>query len=391
MTNLSNYARTGASGITITTSDTGSGDKWDIVNTGGGTSTTQWDNSQSIHDGLSMMFATPAGATTAYTAWTTQAGSLARCFGRAYVRLPASPPTASSVVARFLAASSQKARIYVNTSGKVVVGDNTNANQANTTATVPANAWWRVEWDITSGVSAAFEVRYYASAESYTPTETLTGSASNFGAANFDEVRFGTGASLASVVGYWLDDVNYNDIGFPGPSQLWTPPPLIVARPTYFLLPPRPTILRASVQEFATPVAVQPIVAGQATPVAKLPPAAILRRASLQDFPTPVTPGPIVVSPGRLTVLIPAPAIMLRASVQDFATPPTPCPLVVTAVARPALTPTSLILRPASTEGAVPAAAGSQALATSTAGMATATSGAHLTSTTSAGRAVSSP
>lgn len=354
MTNLSNFARTGTSGATITTTDVGSGNKWDVVNTGGGTSTSQWDNSQSIHDGLSMTFATPVAATTAYVAWTTQAGSLTRCWGRTYVRLPTSPPTASSIVARFLAASSQKARIYVNTSGKLVMGDNTNANQGNTTATMPANTWFRVEWDITSGVSNAFEMRYFASAESYTPTETITGAASNFLAGNFDEVRFGTGASLASVVGYWIDDVNYNDIGFPGPSQLWTPPALIVTRPTHFLVPAGPLFVRATLADLPALATPGPVVV-TSTPPAPMPVAPLIARSSLADVVVvaSATPSPLVVT-STTPASLPARPTILRGALADAPPLTTPMPIVVLPAASTALPLAPVVIRGAPQNFATP-------------------------------------
>lgn len=442
MTNLSNTALGGTSGSAITTSDTASGNKWDVATPGTG-GTANWDNSQAVHDPLSMTFATGVTSTSAYVAWTSGSiGSLARIWGRAYVRLPASPPTVTQVIARFLAASAQKARIYCNTSGKLVIADSSNVAAGTTTGTVAANSWFRVEWDITSGVSNAFEFRYYASPESYTATETLTGSTTNFGAANFDEVRFGVGANFASVVGYWIDDVNVNDIGFPGPSQLWTPPAQIISAPAYVQLPPKTTILRSSLADVvvASSTTPQPIVV-TAQPPPVLPPKTTILRASLQDFATPVTTQPIVVTQAGLRATIPTPAIILRASLQDFATPTTPAPLVVSASVRWQLPPPTLIsrapqaalaattgtapvvvtatsrvqtfpaiiLRTAAAGTTVPLASGAQAFATSGAslaattsaaglasaisagGITTATSGATLTSTTSAGKVTNTP
>jgi len=214
--NLSNNFDGGVNATSITTTDTTSGDAWDVVSIGAST-VVNWDNTHTAHGAEAGTFSSGGSAVTAYVAWTTKLGSLPRVFGRAYIWITASPPVVTQIIARGLAATAQKFRLYINTSGKLTIADNANVGAANSTSNIPAGQWVRVEWDITAGTSAPFEIRYWTTADSTgAPTETLTGSA-NFGSANFDEIRFGIAAGFASVAGYWLDDINANSIGFPGP------------------------------------------------------------------------------------------------------------------------------------------------------------------------------
>jgi len=203
------------SGNNVTTGDTSSGDAWNTAQPGTGGSLT-WDNTHAAHGSRAIKISTGGTSTSTYVAWTGL--SISRVRGRANVYITASPPTVTQVIARGMASSLQKFRLYVNTSGKLVIADSSNVSQTTLSTTIPANQWFRVEWDITAGTSAAYEVRLYTSVDSSSATETASGSASNFGSGNFDEVRYGTAANFANVVGYWLDDLGLSDTGFMGPA-----------------------------------------------------------------------------------------------------------------------------------------------------------------------------
>jgi hypothetical protein len=351
--NLSNNFDGGTNGVSITTTDTTSGDAWDVVSIGA-SCVTAWDNTHTAHGAEAGLFSSGGSAVASYVAWTTKVGSIPRIWGRAYVYITASPPTVTQIIARGLAATAQKFRLYINTSGKLVLADNANVAATGGTSTnnIPANQWVRVEWDVTAGTSAPFEVRYWTTADSAgTPTETLTGSATNFGSANFDEIRFGIGASFASVVNYWLDDVNANNIGFPGPVSAPAGgagvQPLV---PTYFCCPPWP--VPPEVQLFAAPAAqavvsaavgVQPLVPTYVCcpPWPYVAPALISESQPLGN-PAQPTESAIVVTPPTPPVLVPP--VFLGAS-QPLGNPaqPTDSPLVVTPPTPRVLVPPVLI------------------------------------------------
>jgi hypothetical protein len=334
--NLSNNFDGGTNGVSITTTDTTSGDAWDVVSIGA-SCVTAWDNTHTAHGAEAGLFSSGGSAVASYVAWTTKVGSIPRIWGRAYVYITASPPTVTQIIARGLAATAQKFRLYINTSGKLVLADNANVAATGGTSTnnIPANQWVRVEWDVTAGTSAPFEVRYWTTADSAgTPTETLTGSATNFGSANFDEIRFGIGASFASVVNYWLDDVNANNIGFPGPVSAPAGgagvQPLV---PTYFCCPPWPYVAPALISE-SQPLGnpAQPtesaIVVTPPTPPVLVPPVFLGASQPLGN-PAQPTDSPLVVTPPTPRVLVPP---VLISSSQPLGNPavPTPQPLVVT-------------------------------------------------------------
>lgn len=327
MTNLNYNADSGTNGNTVTITDTASGDHLDVVQPGTG-GTVQWSNTHPAHGPLGITFLTGATSTSTYVAWTTQLGSLTQIWGRAYFYLPTVPPTVTQVIARGLGATAQKFRLFVNTSGKLVLADSATVSAGTTTSTMLANTQQRVEFMVTSGTSAAFELRYFASAESDTPTETLTGSTTNFGTANFDEIRFGTGANFANVTAYFLDDLNVNSVGFPGPVQLWTPQPRVFQVPALYLPKLTPIVVRSSLADVVTAAATPaPVVVSPASPlIVPLRPATV--RNTLQDPPVLTTPAPVVVSPSSPVARTFSP-VVARSSIQDFSTPVTPPPVVV--------------------------------------------------------------
>ena len=209
-----NNAEGGTNGNTVTATDTGSGDQWSVATPGTG-GTLAYDTTHAGHGTKAIKIATGGTATTSYTAWTGL--GYATLFARVSAYFTAQP-TASAILMRGMASTSQRFRVTVeSTDGKIRLRDQANTQLAVSTNAAQNNAFLRVSLKVVSGTSAAWILSIYNSPDSTTATETLSGSAGNFLAGNFDEIRYGIGASTASVVAYWLDDMAVNDTVDPGP------------------------------------------------------------------------------------------------------------------------------------------------------------------------------
>jgi hypothetical protein len=101
-------------------------------------------------------------------------------------------------------------------SNKVYIRDHNQVHQFNTTATVPNNTWWRIEWHIVNSLTVGEMVlRYFATADATSATETLTSSANCNTGAHTHTVRFGGTGGLNDT--YWMDDIVANATTWAGP------------------------------------------------------------------------------------------------------------------------------------------------------------------------------
>jgi hypothetical protein len=82
------------------------------------------------------------------------------------------------------------------------------------------NAWVRIEYHVkvvgtSSGVG---DVKLFNSAESSTPTETISSTTANFGTLNITDLWFGHGTGAADGIAVRMDDIHVNNTGWAGPS-----------------------------------------------------------------------------------------------------------------------------------------------------------------------------
>jgi hypothetical protein len=210
MAHKENTGQGTGSGVTVTTTDTTSGDQWSVATAGTG-GTLQWDNAHALsgrHD-RGIKNATGGTSTSAYTAWTGL--SYATMFTRSYLHLTGTP-SVTVVVCRGMRSSAQAFRCTVESDGKLHFRDAANGQLAVTSANVQTGTPVRVECKAVAGTSAAWSIKVWNSADSSgTPTETFSGTTGNFGSGNFDEIRFGTGASFANVAAFWGADYGVDD------------------------------------------------------------------------------------------------------------------------------------------------------------------------------------
>lgn len=208
---LSADFETGSNGATLTTSDAGSSTPFTSV-----FGTPKYDSSQAAHGSLAMKCVSAGD----YLNWSE--GSNADQYIRFYVRLSALP---ASPLFLFQATSAGAAawQIYVTSAGRLSI-QAANGKGATTTSAVAANSWFRVEAHCANDPAAGnVQLRYFASPDSTSATETVNQTAMNTLAAN-DAVQVG---ALNLGVTVWLDNLAVNAPSYPGPFPVNTAAPAI--------------------------------------------------------------------------------------------------------------------------------------------------------------------
>jgi hypothetical protein len=214
---LENSAEGGSNGTTVTTSNSGgvSGNAFDSVNIDAGASLT-FDNTHAAHGGLSYNFFS-SSPNDAYVVWTTSMGTQTEFWGRCYLYITAIPTNTFSFFralnAGALAAEIRVAQstgsLYIRDSGANIVGTSVNA--------VAVNAWNRIDFHfVTNTTNGRVDVALYNSNPDGTqPTELVSAVNINSGT-QATAYRFGAPITAGTQT-VWLDDLNLNLSGFPGP------------------------------------------------------------------------------------------------------------------------------------------------------------------------------
>lgn len=225
---LSNNAEGGTSGTTVSTANSGgaSGDAWGTPVIGTGMTLT-FDNAHAAHGTLAYKVALTSTATAiTYLPWpSTQVGTVTEIWGRLYIwSANLTPPAASLRLVRFLNAGTAVAGFNV-ASGTGAIECRSAADAligtASASSAITASTWMRLEFHylFNTATGETARVNVYTG-DSATINTSATCSAINQGAA-CNEVRFGANtAAFSSTSGnaFWLDDINVNATGLPGPA-----------------------------------------------------------------------------------------------------------------------------------------------------------------------------
>jgi hypothetical protein len=219
---LRNGFNAGTSGTAITAGASGyaGGNAFDGVGTAGGTSV--YSNAQVAHGTVSGAFSTPAGGGTASVYWQSSLGPQGVVYGRAYCYLSAAPAVDDGVIA-FSNGGAWGGAILFSSTLQLRVQTQAYAETAIPGVTLPAGAWFRVEWAVTAGAAgaASLTVSYYASMDSTTATATYTDTAGAYGSGTplaVGEVSFGWNASHPSQPALYLDSLALSNTGYLGPD-----------------------------------------------------------------------------------------------------------------------------------------------------------------------------
>jgi hypothetical protein len=203
------HAEQGVLGATVGIGEAGSGSPWDAVV---GTPTITYDNA---HAYGRMAYKVAGGASAQQLVWTSASvGTAAELWGRFYLWSSAAP-SATTGILRFTVGGSQAARLRYEAAGTLSIADGGNSPEVTTANPIPTGQWIRVEWHIQFiATGATVELRTYNNADSTVATETLSVTAAGVGV-NCDRIEVGS-FNAVTWTG-WLDNLQVNATGFPGP------------------------------------------------------------------------------------------------------------------------------------------------------------------------------
>jgi PhoD-like phosphatase len=200
---------------------TAAGFGWDAVTVTAG-STMIYDSTVAHDGGFSCKIAT-TGAVTCYTMWDSAGmlqAAVTQPYYRIYLYMTGNPATQHQVCAGTVSGTAS-ADVIITTSGKVAMRAlATGTPVITTTNSVPLNQWFRLEGFVLSDAAVGqVQVNLYDTADSATPTETLT-SAANLDTTGgvINQWRWGLATAGVSGVNWWMAGVALSTTGPVGPG-----------------------------------------------------------------------------------------------------------------------------------------------------------------------------
>lgn len=227
MTTKANTFLGGTSGATVTTANSGgvSGTAFDSVTlTGAGAIT--FDATPAATNGLAVKIdrgGYGAGNEAALT-WTMPAAT--RSGGRLELFLPSYPPGAVPgednqyyLPLVTITVEYTEIQLFIDNSGRLLATSGRGLAVATGFAAIPLNQWMRIEWDFVTTGTRTYSVKLFPDRTTTTPSTVLSGADPVDLDMVCSDVRFGsTDADFApAYLSYWLDGLNVNDTGLPGP------------------------------------------------------------------------------------------------------------------------------------------------------------------------------
>jgi hypothetical protein len=222
----------GSNTSNVTTSNATSGDQWNAVSSSGAGSSIKYDNTHVVHShATAIQYHYPSGVSAlAYTAWKASIPSAtATAYARLYGYMTANPTVAGQRVTHMMTGAGAAAfAVQITTGGKVRIVNSAGTNIATSTASLPLNAQWRLEVDVTgiSGSTGHPVARFYSGSnlETGTPDETVDGGAGAAVGGLINEVRYGCSTAITQSGAnwdVWLADMAFSDTAQPG---VYVPP-----------------------------------------------------------------------------------------------------------------------------------------------------------------------
>jgi hypothetical protein len=222
MPSLNWTAEGGTENATVSVGNSGgaSGDAWDTV-TIGANATNVYDPSDPAVGKRSNRIATGASSVMSYGQWTAKVAArwpagLTTNYGRCYIKIAAIPGADRTFVEFSDAAgTTNRGNIRVRSTGAIRLRNAANGTVVTSATILSLNTWYRIEYRVDGSVAGDWQIVIFLG-NSTSALETLSGSGANFGGA-IGTVRFGYVANVANADNWWLDGMNVNDVGLPGP------------------------------------------------------------------------------------------------------------------------------------------------------------------------------
>ena len=216
-TTLANGAEDGTNNVAPVAASTGSAgeEPWDTVTVTGGAGVVY--STDQANSGTKSYKITSGASGQAFVQWNVASiGQLDRVYGRFY--LYAATNNAGLTFMRLRGNGTQIVRITMDATGHLEIRNSANTVVATFTNAIAASQWVRVEFDVTPSVAAgAASVKLFNTAASTTATETQSVTSQALGIAFVDEVSWGQVAAAVTMPTYYLDDLQLNITGLPGP------------------------------------------------------------------------------------------------------------------------------------------------------------------------------
>lgn len=210
----------GANGSAVLVADTGSATPWDNVTLAGSTAIT-YSNTHK-YGTLAAKIVCDSTPNLGYLEWdssTLGVGTLTTVYGRMYVYLPSGHDQLLLLYRGLNNAGTRAFETYLSATNRLLVRDNAGNTVGTSSASVSLNQWVRIEYKVVNSVGAGqHEVKLFNSAESSTPTETITGAGVFSTLTNTSYIRMGVVASGKASATYYFDNLLLNDTGYPGPA-----------------------------------------------------------------------------------------------------------------------------------------------------------------------------
>lgn len=221
MPSLNNTAESGTIGATVATGNSGgaSGDSWDNVQIGTNASNT-YVETPVLNGKRAYRLATGANSVMVYNQWTAKIAArwpagMTTNYGRCYLYITAIPGVDTTFAEMSDAAgTTNRANIRVRSTGAIRLRNAANGTVTTTATILSLNTLYRVEWRVDGSITGDYTLALFLG-NSAVAIETLSGTA-NFGGV-IGTYRFGYVANVANAGPIYLDGMNVNDTGLPGP------------------------------------------------------------------------------------------------------------------------------------------------------------------------------
>ncbi len=218
MTQATATFEAGTQGATIATSDTGSTSAWDVVTLPAGTGSLIYDNTH-VYGTRAAKLTAGSTSTTAILQWSSVTlGSISDAYGRFYIWASAFPGNSNNEI-QFRNTGTVRARLKINTAGKIELSNSLNSIVATSTNSIALSQWNRVEFHLTFSSSVGFfEALLFTSPDSSSATETIGTGVSNLnlGGASANEFLIGAISTQTNWT-HWLDNIVWGATSYPGP------------------------------------------------------------------------------------------------------------------------------------------------------------------------------
>ena len=210
---------TNTTGITTGNSGGASGDAFDSVSLGTGATAT-YDNTQARQT-LAAKLATSGTAADCSLNYSTKIGTKSQVWFRAYVYMAANPASNHRLMDAWDSGAGQLCfALYLSSTGKLISANTLGSQIQAMTTSIPLNQWFRIElMAIGSATVGQVEVKLFSTADSTTPTESITSPATQNTRGTFNNYRFGaSGDPMPASRTIWLDNLGIGVSGYLGPA-----------------------------------------------------------------------------------------------------------------------------------------------------------------------------